>query len=165
MSRASALAERIRHQTTINSSSLHSKFMAAARHQAEKSYAEGGIPVGSILVRGGDIVGQGHNRRVQQGNPILHGEMDCLLHAGRQHSYRDTTLYTTLSPCLMCSGTIVQFSIPRVIIGENKTFGGNEDFLRSRGVDVTVLNDVGCRRLMGEFIREYPEIWAEDIGK
>src|ERR1051326_8182858 len=117
--------------------------MAAAIAEARQGLSENGVPIGSVLVVDGQIVGQGHNRRVQQGNPILHGEMDCLLHAGRQHSYRDTTLYTTLSPCLMCSGTIVQFSIPRVVIGENKTFGVNEDFLRSRGVDVTVLNDVG----------------------
>jgi cytosine deaminase len=124
-----------------------------------------GIPIGSILVEDGRIVGRGHNKRVQKADAIAHGEMDCLRQAGRRRSYRNTTLFTTLSPCMMCSGTIVQFNIPRVVIGENQTFGGNEDFLRSHGVEVVVLNDLRCVSLMKRFQHEYPDIWAEDIGE
>jgi cytosine/creatinine deaminase len=140
------------------------KFMALAREEAEKGFAQGGVPVGSVLVRKGRLIGAGHNQRVQKNSSILHGEMDCLVNAGRQSSYRDTTLYTTLSPCMMCSGTILQFNIPKVVIGENRNFGGNENFLRSRGVDVVVLEDQRCIDLMGEFINERPDLWAEDIG-
>ncbi|NBQ82981.1 MAG: nucleoside deaminase [Alphaproteobacteria bacterium] len=107
----------------------------------------------------------GHNQRVQQGDPIAHGEMDALRKAGRQKTYRDTVLYTTLSPCMMCSGTIVQFGIPRVVIGENKTFGGNEDFLRQHGVEVVIADDPDCIALMERFIREKPDLWAEDIAE
>ena len=133
--------------------------------EAQQGFDEKGIPIGSILVEDGRIVSRGHNKRVQEGNAIAHGEMDCLRQAGRRRSYRNTTLFTTLSPCMMCSGTIVQFKIPRVVIGENQTFGGNEDFLRSRGVDVVVLNDLRCISLMKRFQDEYPDVWAEDIGE
>ena len=133
--------------------------------EAQQGFDEKGIPIGSILVEDGRIVGRGHNKRIQEGDAIAHGEMDCLRQAGRRRSYRNTTLFTTLSPCMMCSGTIVQFKIPRVVIGENQTFGGNEDFLRSRGVEVVVLNDLRCINLMKRFQDEYPAIWAEDIGE
>jgi creatinine deaminase len=146
------------------------KWMERAFLQAQKSYDEGGLPIGSVLVRhlkdGGEIlVGEGHNQRIQQGDAIAHGEMDAIRNAGRQRSYRDTTIYTTLSPCMMCSGTIVQFNIPRVVIGENANFGGNEEFLRQRGVVVIILDDPKCTELMGRFIRERPDIWNEDIGE
>ena len=139
------------------------RFMAAAIAEARKGIATGGIPIGSVLVRGGQIVGAGHNKRVQELDPILHGEMDALQKAGRQRTYKDTVIYTTLSPCMMCSGTIVQFGIPRVVIGENKTFGGNEAFLRSRGVEVVVMNDAACIAMMERFIAENPQLWNEDI--
>lgn len=142
----------------------YKKFMAEARHEAEVSYTEGGVPVGSVLVRKGQIIGRGHNQRMQRGSAILHGEMDCLMNAGRQVSYLDTTLYTTLSPCMMCTGTILQFNIPRVIVGENRNFGGNEDFLRQRGVNVVILDDPDCYLLMKKFIDEHKSLWAEDIG-
>ena len=118
-----------------------------------------------MLARGGEEVSRGHNQRVQQGDPIAHGEMDALRKAGRQKTYRDTILYTTLSPCMMCSGTIVQFGIPRVVVGENTTFGGNEDFLRHHGVEVVIADDKECIALMEKFIREKPALWAEDIAE
>jgi cytosine/creatinine deaminase len=136
-----------------------------ALDEARRGYAEKGIPIGSVLVEQGRIIGRGHNRRVQEGDAIAHGEMDCLRQAGRRRSYRGTTLFTTLSPCMMCAGTIVQFKIPRVVIGENQTFGGNEEFLRSHGVEVVLLNDLRCVELMKSFQAEYPAIWAEDIGE
>lgn len=145
--------------------STDADFMAEACRLAEKSFSDGGIPIGSVLVRDGRIIGAGHNQRIQLGNPILHGEMDCLENAGRQSSYRDTTLYTTLSPCMMCAGTIVQFKIPRVVIGENVNFGGNEAFLRSRGVDVVVLDDQRCKALMRRYIDAHPSEWGEDIAE
>ena len=126
---------------------------------------EGGVPVGSVLARGPDVVATGYNKRVQLGDPIAHGEMDCLRNAGRRPSYRDTTLYTSLSPCMMCSGTIVQFKIPKVVILENVNFGGNEDFLRSHGVDVRILGDERCIALMRDFIERNPELWNEDIAE
>ena len=132
--------------------------------QALKSYNEGGLPIGSVLTRGDEIIAEGHNQRVQQGNPILHGEMDCLQNAGRQTSYRDCTLYTSLSPCMMCSGTIVQFKIPRVVICENRNFGGNEQFLRDHGIEVEIVDDARCIDLMGRFIAENGALWAEDIA-
>jgi creatinine deaminase len=132
---------------------------------ALKGYEEGGVPVGSLLARGGEVVAEGWNRRVQLGDPIAHGEMDCLRRAGRQRSYRDTILYTSLSPCMMCSGTIVQFGIPAVVILENRNFGGNEDFLRANGVAVTIVDDRRCIVLMARFIAEKPELWWEDIGE
>jgi len=137
--------------------------MALAVAEARKGIAAGGIPIGSVLARGDALVGAGHNQRVQQRDPILHGEMDALRNAGRQRTYKDTVIYTTLSPCMMCSGTILQFGIPRVVIGENKTFGGNEEFLRSRGVDVLVVNDPDCIAMMEHFIKTQPQLWNEDI--
>ena len=136
-----------------------------AYDEARKGFDEGGCPIGSVLARGGQEVSRGHNQRVQQGDPIAHGEMDALRKAGRQRTYRDTVLYTTLSPCMMCSGTIVQFGIPRVVVGENKTFGGNEDFLRQHGVEVVIADDAECFALMERFIRERPALWAEDIAE
>ncbi len=137
--------------------------MALAVAEARKGIAAGGIPIGSVLARGDALVGAGHNQRVQQRDPILHGEMDALRNAGRQRTYKDTVIYTTLSPCMMCSGTILQFGIPRVVIGENKTFGGNEEFLRSRGVEVLVVNDPDCIAMMEHFIKTQPQLWNEDI--
>jgi cytosine deaminase len=141
------------------------KFMEEAYRLAKKSFDEGGLPIGSVLVRGGQIIGAGHNQRIQQGDAIAHGEMDAIRNAGRQRTYRDTVIYTSLSPCMMCAGTIVQFGIPRVVIGENTTFGGNEDFLRGRGVEVVILNDPKCIALMERVIRERPGDWFEDIGE
>jgi cytosine/creatinine deaminase len=142
-------------------------YMRAAIEEAEAGLHEGGIPIGSVLVHNGDIIGRGHNRRVQSGSAILHGEMDALEQAGRQPAsvYRDSTLYTTLSPCAMCSGAILLYGIPRVVIGENHTFLGEEDLLRSRGVEVSVLQDPFCTQLMADFIRQHPGLWNEDIGK
>lgn len=141
-------------------------FMAMALAEAQKGFDEGGVPVGAVLVGvEGRLLGGGHNRRVQDGDPIAHGEMDCLRRVGRMRIYAGTTLYTTLTPCMMCTGTIIQFGISRVIIGENRSFAGNEDFLRSRGVAVTVLDDPACIALMQRFQREKPAVWAEDIGE
>jgi cytosine deaminase len=139
--------------------------MAVAIAEAEAGLAEGGIPIGSALAGPQGIIAAGHNRRVQQGDPIAHGEMDCLRRAGRQKSYRGLTLYTTLSPCMMCTGTIIQFKIDRVVIGENRTFGGNEDLLRARGIQVMVLDDQRCIEMMQAFQRNHPDIWREDIGE
>ncbi len=141
-------------------------FLDAAIAEAEAGLAEGGIPIGSVIVHQGKIIGRGHNRRVQKGSAILHGEMDALENAGRQTAsvYRQCVLYTTLSPCPMCSGTILLYHIPRVIVGENRTFMGEEDLLRSRGVQVEVLQDPRCIDLMHRFIRDKPELWNEDIG-
>ncbi|MDJ1006350.1 MAG: nucleoside deaminase [Paracoccaceae bacterium] len=141
------------------------KLLRIAYDEALAGFDEGGCPIGSVLARGGEVVARGRNQRVQAGDPIAHGEMDALRKAGRQRTYRDTVLYTSLSPCMMCSGTIVQFGIPRVVIGENTTFGGNEDFLRSRGVEVIVADDADCKALMTRFIEERPELWAEDIAE
>lgn len=132
---------------------------------ALKSYQEGGLPIGSVLARGAEVIGEGHNRRVQQGDPIAHGEMDCLRNAGRQPHYRGTTLYTSLSPCMMCAGTIVQFGIPHVVIAENRNFGGNEAFLREHGVQVDIVDDARCAALMARFIAEQPALWSEDIAE
>jgi creatinine deaminase len=141
-------------------------FMQAAIEEAEQGLAEGGIPIGSVLVHRGRILGRGHNRRVQKGSVVLHGEMDALENAGRQpaHIYRECAIYTTLSPCAMCSGTILLYGIPRVVVGENRTFLGEEALLRSRGVMVEVLEDPRCQRLMKQFIDANPALWAEDIG-
>jgi len=142
------------------------EFLKAAIEEAERGFAEGGIPIGSVLVHDGRILGRGHNRRVQKGSAILHGEMDALENAGRQPArvYRESTIYTTLSPCAMCSGTILLYGVPRVVIGENRTFMGEEDLLRSRGVMLTVVGDTRCQALMAQFIRANPTLWAEDIG-
>lgn len=141
-------------------------FLQAAIHEAEQGLREGGIPIGSVIVSKGKIIARGHNRRVQKGSAVLHGEMDALENAGRQPAavYREATLYTTLSPCAMCSGAILLYGIPRVIIGENKTFVGEEALLLSRGVKLEVRQDPACIRLMTEFIRTHPELWNEDIG-
>lgn len=143
------------------------EFMQAAIAEAELGVAEGGIPIGSVIVHAGRIIGRGHNRRVQNGSPILHGEMDAFENAGRQtaQTYRECTLYTTLSPCSMCSGAILLYGIPRIVIGENRTFMGEEDLLRSRGVELTVLDDARCIQLMREFIERSPKLWNEDIGE
>jgi len=141
------------------------KFLRIAYEEAKAGFDEGGCPIGAVLARGDELVSQGRNQRVQNGDPIAHGEMDALRKAGRQKTYRDTTLYTSLSPCMMCSGTIVQFAIPRVVIAENTNFGGNEEFLRSHGVEVIVADDEECIALMKRFIDEYPELWAEDIAE
>jgi cytosine/creatinine deaminase len=140
-------------------------FMEEAIAQARQSLTAGGVPIGAAMARGRDLLAVGHNQRVQRADPIAHAEMDCLRNAGRLKTYRDVTLFTTLSPCMMCSGTIVQFKIPRVIVGENRTFGGNEEFLRSRGVEVIVLDENRCIAMMEEFQRRSPELWKEDIGE
>ncbi len=142
------------------------EYMRAAIEEAEKGLNEGGIPIGSVLVHQGRIIGRGHNRRVQQGSVVLHGEMDALENAGRQPAavYRECTLYTTLSPCPMCTGAILLYGIPTVVIGENRTFMGEEELLRARGVTVEVLDDPVCIDLMSRFITAYPELWNEDIG-
>lgn len=141
------------------------RLLRIAYEEAKAGFEEGGCPIGSVLARGGQVVAQGRNQRVQKGDPIAHGEMDALRKAGRQTSYRDTVLYTSLSPCMMCSGTIVQFGIPRVVIGDTQNFGGNEEFLRARGVEVVIAEDPDCIALMQRFIREKPELWAEDIAE
>ncbi len=142
-------------------------FMRAAIAEAEIGLAEGGVPIGSVLVHEGRIIGRGHNRRVQRGSPVLHAEMDALESAGRQPAsvYRASTLYTTLSPCAMCSGAVLLYGIPRVVIGEHRTFVGEEALLCSRGVTLDVLDDMQCERLMARFIESHPELWHEDIGE
>lgn len=141
-------------------------FMQAAIDEARASADEGGVPIGSVIVHDGHIIGRGHNRRVQRGSAILHGEMDALEQAGRQPAqvYRESVLYTTLSPCSMCSGAILLYGIPRVVVGENKSFVGEEDLLRSRGVEVDVRQDEACITLMREFMTHHADIWNEDIG-
>lgn len=143
------------------------EFMEAAIEEARKGMAEGGIPIGSVLVLDGRIVGRGHNRRIQKGSAVLHAEMDCLENAGRLKAadYRRSTLYSTLSPCDMCSGAVLLYGIPKVVIGENSTFQGPEGYVRSRGVDLVVLNNAECRELMERFIADNPELWREDIGE
>ena len=142
-------------------------FLQAAIEEAKQGLAEGGIPIGSVLVINGQIVGRGHNQRVQKGSAVLHAEMDCLENAGRLKAsdYRRSTLYSTLSPCDMCSGTVLLYGIPKVVIGENRTFRGPEDYVRSRGVDIVVVDDPECRQLMEEFIKKHPDLWNEDIGE
>src|SRR5438874_13067732 len=141
-------------------------FLEAALQQARKSLAEGGIPIGSVLVHDGEIIGRGHNCRVQTGSPIDHGEMNCLRNAGRLPArvYQGSVIYSTLSPCPMCSGAIVLYKIPRVVVGENRNFMGAEDFMRENGVQVEVLQDPECIQLMRDFIDRNPELWNEDIG-
>lgn len=143
------------------------QFIDASIEQARQGLAEGGIPIGSVLVHQDKIIGRGHNRRVQLGSAILHAEMDALENAGRQAAsvYRQCTLYTTLSPCAMCSGAILLYGIPKVVIGESRTFVGEEDLLRSRGVELVVLQDASCIEMMQAFIRSRPQLWNEDIGE
>ncbi|MBU0960874.1 MAG: nucleoside deaminase [Proteobacteria bacterium] len=143
------------------------EFMMAAIEEAKKGLSEGGIPIGSVLVNDGKIIGRGHNQRVQKNSAVLHAEMDCLENSGRLTAadYRKSTLYSTLSPCDMCSGTVLLYGIPKVVIGENETFKGPEDYLRSRGVELVFIDSQECKDLMAEFIQKNPEIWDEDIGK
>ena len=143
------------------------EFMRAAIDEAKKGLADGGIPIGSVLVIDGKIVGRGHNQRVQKGSAVLHAEMDCLENAGRLKAgdYQRAVLYSTLSPCDMCSGTVLLYKIPKVVIGENKTFQGPEAYVRSRGVELEILNDAECIKLMEDFIAARPELWNEDIGE
>lgn len=140
--------------------------MKMAFEEAQQGYAEGGIPIGSVLVHQGRVLGRGHNKRIQEGSVVLHGEMDALEYAGRQPAsvYKECTLYTTLSPCPMCSGTILLYGIPKVVIAENRTFMGEEELLRSKGVEVEVTDDSACYELMQKFIQEKPALWNEDIG-
>jgi creatinine deaminase len=138
--------------------------MALALDQARVSLAAGGVPVGAVLAAGGEVVAAGHNERVQRGDPIAHGEISCLRNAGRRASYKDTTLYTTLSPCPMCTGAIVLFQIPRLVVGEAETFVGDLDYLAVKGVDVLLLDDPDCKAVMREFQERYPQVWSEDIG-
>ncbi len=142
-------------------------FLRAAIEEAHAGLAEGGVPIGSVLVHGGRIIGRGHNRRVQRGSAILHAEMDALENAGRLRGevYREATLYTTLSPCAMCTGAILLYGIPRVVIGENRNFRGEEELLLERGVELDVVDDRRCAELLGRFIREHPELWDEDVGR
>jgi creatinine deaminase len=148
-----------------NLNEAEQSLMEKAIEQAAMSLAVGGLPIGAVLARDRTLLAAGHNQRVQRGDPIAHGEMDCLRNAGRLKTYRDLTLFTTLTPCMMCTGTIVQFKIPRLIVGENKTFGGNEDFLRARGVEVIVLDDARCIAMMQEFQQKFPDVWKEDIAE
>ena len=141
------------------------KFLDIAYEEALAGYNEGGCPIGASLAEGDRLISRGRNQRVQQGDPIAHGEMDCLRKAGRQKTYRNMTLYTSLSPCMMCSGTMVQFGIRRLIIGENVNYEGNAEFLRERGVEVIIVDDDRCKELMARFIQEKPELWAEDIAE
>ena len=142
-------------------------FLTAAIDEAKRGRAEGGIPIGAVLVYGGAIIGRGYNRRVQQGSVVLHGEMDALERAGRRPAsvYRESTMYTTLSPCTMCTGAILLYGIPHVVVGENRTFVGEEDLLRARGVRVEVVQDERCIQMMSGFIADHRELWNEDIGK
>jgi cytosine/creatinine deaminase len=147
-------------------------FLRAAIDEAKKGLSEGGLPIGSVLVRAGQIVGRGHNRRVQHGDPMAHAEIDCLTNAGRQKTYADTVLYSTLMPCYLCTGAVIQFGVPKVIVGESVNFPGGEGkwgkspaFMRANGVEVIDLHDAECIEMMSTFIREHPELWNEDIGK
>lgn len=151
--------------TQTQEASHDQEFLKLAREEAENSLTLDGLPTGSVLVIGNNIIGKGHNQRVQKGDPTAHGTIECLRNAGRQRSYKGSTLYTTLSPCMMCAGAIIQFGISRVIIGENKTFGGNEELLRSKGVEVVVLDDPECKRLITKFIKKHSAIWHEHIGQ
>ena len=146
---------------------MNHSFLNAAIEEARAGLAEGGIPIGSVLELDGAIVGRGHNRRVQRGSAVLHAEMDCLENAGRLSpaDYRRATLYSTLSPCDMCSGAVLLYRIPRVVVGENRSFRGPQEYLQSRGVEVAVVDSAECRELMERFMREHPELWNEDIGE
>jgi creatinine deaminase len=139
-------------------------FLLQAFEQAQKSYDEGGLPIGAAMVESGALIGVGHNRRVQDGDPTAHGEMDCFRRVGRRPDYRGVSLYTTLSPCMMCAGTVVQFGIGRVVVGEDQSFPGNIAFLREHGVEVVLADDAQCTELMQRFIREQPTLWYEDIA-
>ena len=147
-------------------------FLRAAIDEAKIGLSEGGLPIGSVLIRNNKIIARGHNRRVQNGDPMAHAEIDCLTHAGRQKTYRDTILYSTLMPCFLCTGAVIQFGIPKVIVGESITFPGGQaktirspDFMRNNGIEVIDLHDEECINMMTTFIREQPELWNEDIGR
>ena len=147
-------------------------FLRAAIDEAKLGLSEGGLPIGSVLVRGGRIIGRGHNRRVQRGDPMAHAEIDCLTNAGRQRTYADTVLYSTLMPCFLCSGAAVQFGVPKVVVGESVNFPGGQSaagtspqFMRAAGIELIDLRDLECIDMMGRFIREHPQLWNEDIGK
>ena len=140
------------------------EMMGLALGQARDSLESGGVPVGAVLAAGGQLIAAGHNERVQQGDPVAHGEISCLRNAGRRPSYTDTTMYTTLSPCQMCSGAILLFQIPRVVVGEAETYAGDLGFLADRGVQIVLLDDPGCKAAMREFQQRYPQVWSEDIG-
>lgn len=145
--------------------SLHQPFLDAAIQEAKIGLEEGGLPIGSVLVRHGNIIGRGHNRRVQRNDPMAHAEIDCLTNAGRQQTYADTVLYSTLMPCFLCSGAVVQFGIPKVVVGESINFAGAPEFLRSKKVQILDMNDPTCIRMMADFIKAHPQVWHEDIGK
>jgi cytosine deaminase len=145
--------------------SMKDQFLALAIEEAQKGLAEGGLPIGSVLVRGGKLIGRGHNRRVQNDDPMTHAEIDCLRRAGRIGSYRDTVLYSTLMPCYLCAGAAVQFKIPKVIVGENKNFEGAHEFMKSHGIEVVNLQDADCIEMMASFIKAKPKLWNEDIAE
>lgn len=151
-------------QEPIVDLSLHQPFLDAAIAEARAGLAEGGLPIGSVLVRNGKIIGRGHNRRVQKGDPMAHAEIDCMTNAGRQKTYLDTILYSTLMPCFLCGGASVQFGIPKVVVGESVNFAGSVDFMRSRNIDVINLKDQQCIQMMSNFIRDHADLWNEDIG-
>ena len=140
------------------------EFMTDAIAQAKQGLLEGGIPIGSVLVKNGEILGQGHNKRVQDGDPVTHAEIDCLRNAGRIGNYKDTTLYSTLMPCYLCAGAVVQFGIKKVIVGESQTFAGAKEFMESHAVEVIDLDLDECKQLMSDFIHKHPQLWNEDIG-
>lgn len=139
--------------------------MAAAIAEAKQGLSEGGIPIGSVIIKDGEIIGKGHNKRVQNSDPVTHAEIDCLRNAGRIGNYQETTLYSTLMPCYLCAGAVVQFGIKKVIVGESETFAGAKQFMESHGVEVVDLNLDECKQMMSKFIQEKPELWNEDIGK
>ena len=141
------------------------QYLIAAIEEAKKGLQEGGIPIGSVLVKDGEIIGRGHNKRVQESNPMVHAEIDCLINAGRIGSYKGTVLYSTLMPCYLCAGAVVQFGIKKVIAGESKTFPGAVEFMKQHGVEIIDLNNSECIKMMSEFISQKPELWNEDIGK
>jgi cytosine deaminase len=160
-------ASRMRPQDALNAGphgNGSDPFIRAAIDEARKGLAEGGIPIGSVLVRDGQIIGRGHNRRVQNNDPMAHAEIDALTNAGRQKTYRDTVLYSTLMPCHLCSGAIVQFGIPKVVVGESAKFAGAPDYLRTHRVEIVDLHDPECVQMMSDFIRDHPDLWHEDIG-
>lgn len=150
---------------TVQAEENPMRFMREAIEEARRGLAEGGLPIGSVLVRDGQVIGRGHNRRVQKGDPMAHAEMDCLTNAGRQKTYKDTVLYSTLMPCFLCSGAVVQFGIPSIVAGESVNFPGAPGFLRQQGVQCHDLHDAECIQMMSEFIKAHPDLWHEDIGK
>ncbi|MHC1737598.1 MAG: nucleoside deaminase [Ignavibacteriaceae bacterium] len=144
---------------------MRDEFLTEAINEAKLGLSEGGIPIGSVLVRDGKIIARGHNKRVQEGNPMIHAEIDCLMNAGRIGSYKNTVLYSTLMPCYLCSGAAVQFNIKKVVVGESKTFPGGKEFMESHGIEVIDVNDEECIALMTDFIENNPTLWNEDIGE